>query len=66
MTITRIHVRADRLGEAAVAQRRWVRVALDRLFVYDGVDLVGRDARADGGGCNVQDFSAQLGSGDCG
>ena len=59
----RENIRAHRLGVMAVVQRRRVRVALDGLLVYDGVDLVGRDARTNGGGSNIEDFSCQLDGG---
>ena len=54
------HLRANGFWVVSVVYRRRVRVSLDGRVVYDLVDLVGSNARADRGGSNVENLAPQL------
>lgn len=45
---------------ARVDEERTIGVPLDGLCVDDGIDLVGSDPGAEGGGGDGQDFAAKL------
>lgn len=54
------HVQANRFGKVSVAQRRWIRISLDRRLVDNLIQFVGGDTRSHMGCSNVENFSRYL------
>ena len=57
---SRKHLRAERLRELAVVQRRRVRIAFDTRVVYDLVQVICRDTRFDVRRHEVKDLTSKL------
>lgn len=54
------NLRADRLGEVSVIQRRGICIPLNRCIVDDFIKLISSDSGTNMGGSDIQDFSRKL------